>query len=144
MHLKTARSIVSVAIYICLVLFGSVASAALSPQLQEVVNSGKNIFTHSTFGGSGKTCNSCHLDGGTEAGELSNGVKAPKLINAAATFPHIYRGQIVTLEDQIRNCVGGAIQGTPPEYDSKTMRELMVYLTSLAQGKTIVLGGTLE
>lgn len=145
MHLKTAHWIMTVTMFIYFALFASIASAALPPQLQKVANSGKNIFLHSTFGGNRKTCDSCHIDGGTEIGQLPGGYSAPKLINAAAIFPRINsRGQLVTLEDQIRNCVGGAIQGTPPKYDSKVMRELMVYLTSLAQGKTIKLGGSTE
>jgi thiosulfate dehydrogenase len=142
MHLKTTKWIAPAAALTCITLFSSVAGAALSPKLQEIANNGKSIFIHPTFGGNGNSCNSCHLDGGTKAGKLPNGVTAPRLVNAAAIFPRFdIRGQLVTLEDQIRNCVGGAIQGTPPEYDSKKMRELMVYLTSLAQGKKIDLGG---
>ena len=142
MHLKATKWITPAAALTCIALFSSVASAALPPKLQEIANNGKNIFTHPSFGGNGNSCNSCHHDGGTKAGKLSNGVIAPKLVNAAAIFPRIDgQGQLVTLEDQIRDCVGGAIQGTPPAYDSKTMRELMVYLTSLAQGKKINLGG---
>ena len=142
MPLKAIKWITPVAALTYIALFSSVASAALPPKLQEIANSGKNIFTHPTFGGNGSSCNSCHLDGGTKAGKLPGGVTAPRLVNAAAIFPRFdVRGQFVTLEDQIRNCVGGAIQGTPPEYDSKEMRELVTYLTSLAQGKKIDLGG---
>jgi thiosulfate dehydrogenase len=142
MHLKATKWITPAAALTCIALFSSVASAALPPKLQEIANNGKNIFTHPSFGGNGNSCDSCHHDGGTKAGKLSNGVIAPKLVNAAAIFPRFdVRGQFVTLEDQIRNCVGGAIQGKPPEYDSKEMRELVTYLTSLAQGKKINLGG---
>ena len=142
MHLTITKRFTPAVVLTCIALFSSTANAALPQQLQEFANNGKNIFTHPTFGGNGKSCESCHQDSGMAMGQLPNGNSVPSLSNAAAIFPRINRrGQLVTLEDQIRNCVGGAIQGAPPKYDSEQMRALMVYLTSLAQGKTIDLGG---
>lgn len=117
-------------------------AAALSPQLQSAAAQGKDIFMHPTFGGNGKACNSCHHDGGTGPGALPDGTPLPSLSNAAAVFPRLNKkGKLVTLQDQIHNCVAGAIEGTPPAYDSDQMRQLVVYLTSLSQGKTIDMGG---
>jgi thiosulfate dehydrogenase len=120
----------------------SAQAAELSTQLQSAVNQGKEIFMHPSFGGNGKACNSCHRNGGVGPGALPDGTRLPSLTNAAAIFPHFNRkGKLVTLEDQVRNCVAGAIEGTPPAYDSDNMRLLVVYLTSLAQGKAINMGG---
>ena len=66
----------------------------------------------------------------------------PLVQTYAAIFPRLNRkGKLVTLQDQVHNCVAGAIKGTPPAYDSDKMRLLVVYLTSLSQGKTIDMGG---
>ncbi|MDX1812675.1 MAG: cytochrome C [Gammaproteobacteria bacterium] len=142
MSLNAPKWIFTAASLICIALFSSAASAALTPKLQEIAKNGKHIFTHPTFGGNGKSCESCHSGGGLEIGHLPNGKEVPSLRNAAAIFPRFNRrDQLVTLQDQIRNCVGGAIEGTPPAYDSEEMRTLVVYLTSLSQGKAIDMGG---
>jgi len=47
-------------------------------------------------------------------------------------------------QDQVHNCVAGAIEGAPPAYDSPEMRSLVVYLTSLSQGKPIDMNGRPE
>jgi len=48
---------------------------------------------------------------------------------------------LVTLEDQVRRCVAGGLQGKAPAYDSTEMRAMIAYLTSLSQGKAIDMGG---
>lgn len=121
-----------------------VQAAGADDPLQLSVARGKNLFMHEQFGGNGRTCNSCHLSGGTAAGMLPNGQKIPSLTNAAAIFPR-YNPRlkmVLTLQNQIHNCVMGAIQGTPPAYDSQTMVDLTSYLTSLAQGKPVDMGGS--
>lgn len=121
---------------------GAAYAAESAAPLQAAVAKGKDIFMHPTFGGNGKACTSCHHNGGTGPGALPDGTKLPSLSNAAAIFPRLNKkGKLVTLEDQVRNCVAGAIKGTPPAYDSAEMRHLVVYLTSLSQGKAIDMGG---
>ena len=124
-------------------LICSAALAAEIPQpLQAAVDQGKEIFMHPSFGGNGKACNSCHRNGGTGPGALPDGTPIPSLSNAAAVFPRLNKkGNLITILDQVHNCIAGAIEGTPPAYDSDKMRLLVSYLTSLAQGKTIDMGG---
>ncbi|HKJ22458.1 MAG TPA: cytochrome C [Gammaproteobacteria bacterium] len=111
--------------------------------LAHAARQGHHLFIHETFGGNGKTCNSCHSNGGKGPGKLPNGKPLPSLTNAAAIFP-VYKaklGHIVTLEDQIRRCIANALKGTPPPYDSAEIRNLTVYITSLAEGTPINMGG---
>ncbi|MEJ2566243.1 MAG: cytochrome C [Gammaproteobacteria bacterium] len=123
-------------------LFAPAHGADLPAQMQSAVDQGKEIFMHPSFGGNGKACNSCHHDGGTGPGALPDGTPLPSLSNAAAIFPRFNRKKkLVTIQDQIHNCVAGAIKGTPPAYDSDKMRYLVVYLTSLSQGKAVDMGG---
>lgn len=126
----------------CLMLFAAVASDARADAIDDAVSQGRALFSHPSFGGNGRACQSCHLGGGLKPGRLPNGKELPSLANAAAVFPRINRhGQLVTIQDQIHNCVAGAIEGTPPAYDSQEMRSLVVYLTSLSQGKPIDMNG---
>jgi thiosulfate dehydrogenase len=126
-------------------LLGSTVPATAGP-LEKAVQQGHQLFMHDTFDGNGRTCNSCHSHGGTSRGQLPNGKAIPSLTNAAAIFPRYNprRDALLTLQDQVHNCVLGALEGTPPAHDSLQMRQLISYLTSLAQGKRIEMGGKPE
>lgn len=117
---------------------------AADAELDHAVAQGKDLFSHANFGGSGKVCESCHLGGGREPGRLPNGKAIPSLTNAAAIFPRFQQrsGKVITLTDQIRSCATNALEGTPPEYGSEQLNSLASYITSLAQGKPVNMGGT--
>ncbi|MBU6468497.1 MAG: cytochrome C [Betaproteobacteria bacterium] len=123
-------------------LFVSLAYGAANPDVEAKIKQGHQLFTSEKFQGNGRVCETCHVAGGHTAGHLPNGKAMPSLMNAAAVFPRIRQGRVTTLEDQIRKCVGGAIEGTPPEYGSEELGALSVYITSLSQGKAIDLGGS--
>lgn len=116
---------------------------AADAHLDQAVAQGKQLFTHPSFGGNGRSCQSCHLSGGTTAGRLPNGKAIPSLNNAAAIFPRYSarRHKVILLPDQIRSCIANAIQGTPPAYGSDKLNALASYVTSLSQGKPIDMGG---
>ena len=121
----------------------AVAASVADSQLEKVIAQGKDAFTHNTFNGNGRFCQTCHLSGGMAPGRLPDGKAIPSLANAAAVFPLFKprQGKVVTLSDQIRNCVGGALEGNPPAYGSDELNALVVYVTSLSQGKAIDMGG---
>lgn len=116
---------------------------ALEPQLDKAVEQGKTMFSHETFGGNGKVCESCHLGGGRRPGKLPDGKPIPSLSNGAAIFPRIRAkdGKLVTLPDQVQTCIAGALHGKPPAYGSDELNALVSYVTSLSQGKSIDMGG---
>ena len=132
---------------VVLLLFGSVGAGAAygerADPLAVAVSQGHQLFTGQTFGGSGRTCESCHHAGGRGVTVLPNGVRKPSIAGAASYFPRFNPrvGHLVTLEDQVRRCVAGGLQGQPPAYDSAEMRAMIAYLTSLSQGKVINMGG---
>lgn len=118
-----------------LVLAGGIGTAAGTPTpTKEAVAHGKQLFEKATFGGNGRTCATCHTVG-TEG--------AMGLKNAAAAFPRYSkrRGKVITLRDQISACIVGALKGKPPARDSKDMRDMVRYLTSLSKGKPVHPGG---
>lgn len=121
------------------------AEPAAEPQLQKAIARGAQAFAHEKFGGSGRVCESCHLGGGRLPGRRPDGVAIPSLANAAAVFPRLSGEDdhsIITLSDQVRACVAGAIHGTPPAYGSDELNSLVAYVTSLSQGKSLDMGGS--
>jgi thiosulfate dehydrogenase len=131
------------ALFLCLAWLIQAPAYAIDPLLQKEIAHGEEAFLHNTFGGGGRVCNSCHLGGGTQAGQLPNGEAIPSLTNAAAIFPRVREQDhaLITLADQVRTCVAGAIKGKAPEYGSEELNALVSYVTSLSQGKAIDMGG---
>ncbi len=120
-----------------------VALEDLPAPLRQSVSEGRRLFMEEGFGGNGRRCTSCHLEGGTRRGHLPDGRTVPSLVGVAATFPKYKarRERVLTLADQVQICVAGGIQGRPPAQGSDTMRALLSYLTFLSQGRPIRLGG---
>jgi thiosulfate dehydrogenase len=128
---------------IFLFFFAASAQAAPGPEIHQAIVLGKSLYMHETFGGNGRTCNTCHTHGGVGQGALPNGKAIPSLENAAAIFPRYNKrmNKIITLEDQIHSCINGGLQGNPPEYGSEKLLELVSYVTSLSQGKPLDMDG---
>ncbi len=126
-----------------LLLAAGIPALAAGNPLEAAIQDGKQVFSHETFGGKGKTCDACHSNGGVGPGKLPNGKMIPSLSNAAAIFPRFNpkAQKVVTLEDQIRACTKNALQGNPPDAGSEKLADLVAYLTSLSQGKPIDMGG---
>lgn len=118
------------------------ASAAESP-LEIAVAKGAHLFAAATFGGNGRTCESCHQDGGKAPGQLGNR-KLPSLLNAAAIYPRFSPGadRVVTLEGQVQQCIKGGLAGTPPELGSADLVSITAYLGSIAKGQPMEIGGS--
>lgn len=117
--------------------------AAIPKPLLNMIAQGKDMFMHNTFGGRGMTCGSCHTGGGLGPTFVpGSSMKGPSLSNAAAVFPRYKarEGRVMTLADEIHGCIQGALGGKAPAYDSKTMRALQTYITSLSQGKRMHMG----
>jgi thiosulfate dehydrogenase len=121
----------------------SAGAAADADSLQQAVERGKELFMTATFEGNGRHCNTCHKGGGTAMSELPDGRKFASLGNAAAIFPRYddENHRVKTLQDQVRHCVGAALKGKAPAYDSAEMTELVSYITSLSQGKPVDMDG---
>ncbi len=128
---------------VMVVASASADAAADGDSLQQVVERGKALFMTATFDGNGRHCTTCHKEGGTAMSELPNGKKFASLNNAAAIFPRYdaENHRVKTLLDQVRHCVGAALKGKPPAYDSAEMTELVSYITSLSQGKRVDMDG---
>jgi len=120
------------------------AAQAADAALAQAIARGKDNFTHNTFGGSGRYCESCHLQAGTQPGRLPDGEPIPSLTNAGTIFPRVRSedNALITLADQVRTCAARALKGNPPAYGSDELNSLVSYITSLSQGKPIDMGGT--
>jgi thiosulfate dehydrogenase len=117
------------------------ARAEAPPQaasLEDAARRGASLFTQESFGGSG-TCEACHLSGGLTQGQTPDGKAIPSLVGAAAHYPK-YASRVhavITLPQQIQNCISGALQGKAPAFGSPPMVYLETYVVSLSKGVPI-------
>jgi thiosulfate dehydrogenase len=123
-------------------LLAAVPAAHAANPLQDAVARGQHLFLKGTFGGNGRTCETCHVGGGKVAGSMG-GHALPSLLNAAAIFPRYNKraDKVVTLEDQIRHCIEGGLAGKAPAYGSADLAAMTAYLGSIAHGQKIDIGG---
>ncbi|HEX7325251.1 MAG TPA: hypothetical protein VF292_07845 [Rhodanobacteraceae bacterium] len=103
----------------------SAAAPPTSP-IEQAAQRGKQLFDHDQFGGV-RTCDACHTDSGT--GALS-------LVGVAAQFPKYNpkAHRVVTLEQQIANCMKHSNGGKAVAADSLQMADITAYLTKLSKG----------
>ncbi len=99
------------------------------------ITRGRQIFLDSApIAGNRLSCDSCHLDGGTNPKVLS-------LVGVAQTFPRMSRRYHVwmNLSQRIDRCVSNSLAGRPLAAKSQKLRELTLYVTALSadQPKTI-------
>lgn len=106
----------------------SAAAPPTSP-IEQAAQRGKHLFDHDKFGGV-RTCDACHTDSGT--GTLS-------LVGVAAQFPKYNpkAGRVVTLEQQIANCMKHSNGGKAVASDSLQMADITAYLTKLSKGSVM-------
>lgn len=151
-------------IFASVILPYSVQASMASTALRQAVHAGARLFQEAHFGGhlqaplnadaafagalsdhtptpnTGITCATCHLHGGRTPGRLPDGRQIPSLRNAAAIFPRVAHGRVVTLSHQIRHCVRQGLGGTAPAYGSTALLDLTAYLGALAHGQRIAIG----
>jgi thiosulfate dehydrogenase len=125
-----------------LLLSAAQSVGATETPLEMAVATGAHLFATATFGGNGRTCETCHKDGGKAPGQLGDR-KLPSLLNAAAIYPRFSpdAGKVITLEGQLRACIRGGLAGTPPELGSPDLVAITAYLGSIAKGQRVEVGG---
>ena len=124
-----------------LLLSAAQSVGATETPLEMAVATGAHLFATATFEGNGRTCETCHKDGGKAPGQLGDR-KLPSLLNAAAIYPRFSpdAGKVITLEGQLRSCIKGGLAGTPPELGSPDLVAITAYLGSIAKGQRVEIG----
>lgn len=101
-------------------------------ELAKSVANGKMLFSDTTLGTSGMTCNSCHMEGGTEEGKMGDMV-VPAWDNLAAKYPKYFgmAKRVMTL-DQVNNwCIVNPLKGKPLAWDDQRLTDLTAYVASV-------------
>jgi cytochrome c553 len=110
-------------------------------EFAKVMELGKKLFSDTSLGKTGTSCNSCHPNGGTTGGQMM-GTSIPSLKGAAATFPKykIPAKRVITLSMMNNMCIEMIMEGKPLELNSNEAVALATYVTSFSKGEEIKVG----
>ncbi len=132
---------------LALTIAGGAGATAVPHSLRQAVHDGAALFAGGRFGSTrtyvplngfdrhALTCQACHSHGGIGPGRTPGGLALPSLQGAAAGYPKLRGGRVVTLEQQIAHCIAGGLGGQPPRAGSADMTDLVAYLSALSRGR---------
>ncbi len=118
---------------------GPTAETAVTAETAEVaaegnVENGLALFTSVDLGTTGKSCESCHPNGGTEGVEME-GMTTKPLAGVKDRYPGVFAmmdpEKEVSLAEVVNFCITEALEGDALAEDSQEMKDLLAYLESL-------------
>jgi cytochrome c len=114
------------------------AETLAAPETAEVavegnVQNGLALFTSTNLGTTGKSCESCHPNGGTEG--MAGDMPTKPLTGVKDRYPGVFMmldpEKEVTLAEVVNFCITKPLKGEPLAEDSQEMKDLVAYLESL-------------
>ena len=105
-------------------------------ELAKSVENGKKLFSDTTLGTSGMTCNSCHMEGGTKAGKMGE-MAVPAWDNLAPQYPKYFMmaKRVMTLDQVVNWCIKEPLKGKPLAWDDQKLTDLTAYCASVKAEK---------
>ena len=101
-------------------------------ELAKSVERGFALFSDKKLGTSGKTCNDCHMNGGTKDSKMGD-MTMKAFDNLGAQYPRFFMmGKKVMTFDQVVNfCVTTPLKGEPLAWDDQRLTDLVAYCASV-------------
>jgi len=101
-------------------------------ELQKSIERGKALFSDTTLGTSGKSCNSCHMEGGTKEGKMGDMTLAA-FDNLGTKYPRFFKmaERVMTLDQVVIFCIVTPLMGKPPAWDDQKLTDLTAYVASV-------------
>lgn len=110
------------------------AKAKMDPatELAKSVERGFALFNDKELGTSGKTCNDCHMGGGTKDSKMGD-MTMKAFDNLAAHYPKYFMmgKRVMTLDQVVNFCVTTPLKGEPLAWDDQRLTDLVAYCASV-------------
>jgi cytochrome c len=106
----------------------------MSPEdaMKASVMRGKDLFSDPSLGTNGKTCNDCHVAGGTKEGAMGKMVVKPfHEVNEKYPMYWMMAGKVMTMDQVINWCILTPLQGEPLKWDDPRLTDLASYCASV-------------
>ena len=96
------------------------------------VMNGKALFGDTSLGTNGKTCNDCHMAGGTMEGKMGKMVIKPfHEVNEKYPMYWMMANKVMTLDQVINWCIMTPLQGEALKWDDQRLADLAAYCASV-------------
>jgi cytochrome c len=105
-------------------------------ELSKSVETGLALFNDKKLGTSGKTCNDCHMEGGTQDAKMGD-MALKAFDNLAAHYPKYFMmgERVMTLDQVVNFCVTGPLKGEALAWDDQRLTDLVAYCASVKPAK---------
>ena len=110
------------------------AEKKMTPEeaMTESIMNGKALFSDAGLGTNGKTCNDCHMAGGTMEGTMGKMVTKPFYeVNEKYPMYWMMADKVMTLDQVINWCIMTPLQGEPLKWDDQRLADLAAYCASV-------------
>jgi len=96
------------------------------------IMNGKALFSDASLGTNGKTCNDCHMAGGTKEGKMGKMVIPPFYeVNEKYPMYWVMADKVMTLDQVINWCILTPLEGEPLKWDDQRLADLAAYCSSV-------------
>ena len=101
-------------------------------ELARSVERGFALFNNKDLGTSGKTCNDCHMAGGTKDSKMGD-MTMKAFDNLAVQYPKYFMmgKRVMTLDQVVNFCVTTPLKGEPLAWDDQRLTDLVAYCASV-------------
>ena len=110
------------------------AETKMDPEaaMKASIMNGKALFSDAALGTNGKTCNDCHMAGGTMEGKMGKMVVKPfHEVNEKYPMYWMMANKVMTLDQVINWCIMTPLQGEPLKWDDQRLADLAAYCASV-------------
>lgn len=135
--MKKIAAVISALLLVALIMFACAKEEAAmeadpAAELAASVENGKALFYDESLGTSGMTCNSCHMEGGTMAGQMGD-MAIPAWDNLAAKYPKYFgmAKRVMTLSQVVNWCIVHPLEGEALTWDDQKLTDLTAYSASV-------------
>ena len=101
-------------------------------ELAKSIATGKELFNDKSLGTSGKTCNSCHMMGGTKGAKMGEMTIKP-FDDLGSKYPNYFMmgKKVMTLSQVVNFCVVKPLKGEALKWDDQKLTDLTAYVASV-------------
>jgi len=107
-------------------------------ELAKSIENGKKLFSDTSLGTSGMTCNSCHFEGGTTEGMKMGDMPLPAFNRLGAKYPKYIETtkRVITLDQAVNFCIVKPLKGKALAWDDQKLTDLVAYVAYVEPKKT--------
>ena len=101
-------------------------------ELLRSIEHGKALFGDPKLGTTGKSCNDCHVEGGTKDGQMGK-MPIKAFDNLGPKYPKYFMmaNRVVTLDQMVNWCIITPMKGTALPWDDQGLADLVAYTASI-------------